>query len=345
MYLKGLVYKIICMQRAKKIRYKVAAVATAALLLAGVVFTKKCMDEDIQKKMKPEEPKKGMVAANKKYDDKKVAKDLAKLITSVTVIEEEKDDEQIDYEDEIVRKIISLFPYEKVICDKISSENISYQRDNNLLYDILYDLEELGDEGKTEELFQILYYIESLGLEWEHPDYREILETTGKFPDIDASGMLERLNQGLDGEIYDPECIDLIRNAIFTSRIAISQLTRIWMSKELDPNILLDSVPGIYRKATIGLLVQSFLFDKKIFDTEISPQKFEKILTSLSKEDRKYMYDVVESCPYDREAIEETIRKLQEVMENTDNKEVSIELSVLLEYSPIFAFYTLYSYD
>lgn len=329
------------MQRNKKLKYTIAAVATTALLVTGVLFTKKCMKEDIQKRMEPEGPKKGLVTEDKRYNKKKVAKDLAKLITSVTLIEKEKDNEQIDYEDEIVRKIISLFPYEKVICDKISSENISYQRDDDLLYNILSDLEELGDEGKTEELFQILYHIESLGLEWEHPDYREIYETTGKIPDIDAANMLERLNQGLNGEVYDPECIDLIWNAMFTSKIAISQLARIWLLNELDPNILLDSVPETYRKATIELLAQSFLLGEELFGTEIPPQKFEKILTSLSKEDRKYMYDIIKSCPYGREAIGETIRKLQEIIDDTDNKELSIELSVLLEHSPIFAVYTL----
>ncbi len=103
----------------KKLKYAIAAVATAAVLAGAVFLGKKCSHEDIQKRMEPEGPKKTLVTG---YDKKKVAKDLAKLITSVTLIEETTEIvDGVEIEDDsegTVKRIIADIPYDSMLCDR-----------------------------------------------------------------------------------------------------------------------------------------------------------------------------------------------------------------------------------
>ncbi len=251
--------------RAKKLKYAIAAVATAAVLAITPFTSKKCMEADIQKMMGPEGPKKGMVAENKKYDDKKITKELSKLITSVTEIEENIDGPEHMNED--VKKIIDEFPYEKLNCKKIPAEKIEeYEATAKEEMDALHpkiksdsvrkSIEKLGEEGKVDELVAVLDYYASLGshyntqlspgLEITFSEYNDYFKVNDKAAE--------------DGEdIYDPVCV--IRHIHLSFRLdqVLGTLSDIWIRNEYDIKDLIEIAPETYKPALGGPLIYRLL--------------------------------------------------------------------------------------
>jgi len=106
------------MQKSKssRVKYAITVIATAAVVVLTPFIGKKCMNEDIHKRIEPEEPKKTLVTENNR--EERAAKELADLVTAVAPIEEnnEKEPEIID---ENVKTIIEEYSYEKMNCQRI----------------------------------------------------------------------------------------------------------------------------------------------------------------------------------------------------------------------------------
>jgi hypothetical protein len=315
--------------RAKKLKYAIAAVATAAVLAITPFTSKKCMKEDIQKRMEPEGPKRGMVTENKRYDNKKMTKELSKLITSVTEIEENIDGPEHMNED--VKKIIDEFPYEKLNCKKIPAEKFEeYEAMAKEEMDALpsktksdsvrKSIEKLGEEGKVDELMAVLDYYASLGshyntqlspgLEVTFSEYQDYLRSNDKAAE--------------DGEdIYDPVCV--IRHLHLSFRIdqVLGTLSNIWIKNEDDIKGLREIVPETYKPELGGPLIY------RLFSPDVSQEYFNDSMHFLVE-----TYGTKRLGIWIRTALiagKKDATILVNLVEQTENEELEKELDKILK--------------
>jgi len=262
------------MQKSKssRVKYAITVIATAAVVVLTPFIGKKCMNEDIQKKMEPEGPKKGMVAENKKSHDKKMtkemaAKELADMITGITPIEEEREFingvEIIDDKEGTVKKIIAEFPYEKMMCEKISEEEGVMSGDDAGFLSVRDAIEKLGKEEKVEQLLSVLRYYDSLGIQWNTkiasgaeliiPTFMgEIEMTTDQEMDVAWPVLFDytkmnRLATEEGTDLYDEECISRHWNIMNRVSEVLEQLSRIWIKNSWNRDDLRERLPEIYQ--------------------------------------------------------------------------------------------------
>lgn len=269
------------MQKTKsdRLKYAITIIATAAVVVLTPFIGKKCMDEDIRKRIGPEEPKKGMVVENKRHenkghDNKKMtkklaAKELANMITGITPIEEEGEFingvEIIDDKEGTVKKIIAEFPYEEMMCEKISEEEglIRGEDDEADFLSVTDAIEKLGKEEKTEQLLSVLRYYDSLGIQWNTkipagteliiPTFMgEIEATTDQEMDVTWPVLFDytRMNRRATEEgtdLYDEECVSRHWNIMNRVGEVLEQLSKIWIKNGWNRDDLRKRLPETYQ--------------------------------------------------------------------------------------------------
>ncbi len=258
-----------------RLKYTIAAtITTAAILVGGAFLGKGCMHEDIRKKRgQPEKEKKALVAEEEqreKVTKERAAKELAKLVTGVTPIEEEIEFingvEIIDDKEGTVKKIIAEFPYEKMMCEEISEEDVLVRGENGGMDEFLSitgAIEKLGKEEKTEQLLSVLRYYDSLGIQWNTkiqpgteliiPTFMgEIEATTDQEMDVAWPVLFDytRMNRRATEEgtdLYDEECVSRHWNIMNRVGEVLEQLSKIWIKNGWNRDYLRKRLPETYQ--------------------------------------------------------------------------------------------------
>ena len=317
-------------KREGRLKYTIAAVATAAILVATPFLFRKCMKEDIQKSI---ELQKTHITENKEHGKKQAIEKLAKMVNGITPLEEKNVEiidgvEIVDDEEGTVKKIIAEYPHESIKCKKIPAKEVREKQENlkefeETTEDTIGELiEKLGKEGKVDQLLSVLKHYESLGA---HYDFTGEGDMVGIFHDY------TQLNQKMwysdekeEAEYYDPECVSHLFRLEMRIPDVLGQLSEIWVKKEYEPMGLIEAVPELYKEK-----VTLWFVGRMMEDPEFSVEKFERMLYRFPEE---YKEDAIRRIHVHLdEENEEPEKRIKKVMEQTENNELKEKLNEILK--------------